>query len=335
MRTYISENDSIKLYNGDCLEVMDKLIENNTKVDSIITSPPYFQQRIYTESDMEIGKEEDFNKYLEAMINFMSKAKELITDGGLICINIGDKRSKGFQLVNYRFAIQCIDRLGLILVNNITWEKPNPTPMPHNTFLTPCTEPIFIFSKSSKYIFNKDNFDTNNEDMDKEVSTRKKSVKSKYLDMIENANDLTAIEKQNAKISLENTIQKVSLGEITGFRMKIRGIHALAFGGGNGGRNNQIKNNGFTIIEMKGKKMKRDIICEPVANTKDINHIAVYPERLPMELIKLTTNEGMTVLDPFMGSCTTGKVAKKLNRRFIGIELNIDYFDIAKKRINE
>lgn len=41
MKHYINEDKSIRLYNGDCLEVMDKLIENGVKVDAIITDPPY------------------------------------------------------------------------------------------------------------------------------------------------------------------------------------------------------------------------------------------------------------------------------------------------------
>ena len=50
-------------------------------------------------------------------------------------------------------------------------------------------------------------------------------------------------------------------------------------------------------------------------------------------LIKTYTNENETVLDFTMGSGTTGVAAKNLNRKFIGIELDKIYFDIAKNRI--
>ena len=46
-----------------------------------------------------------------------------------------------------------------------------------------------------------------------------------------------------------------------------------------------------------------------------------------------TTEEGETVLDPFMGSGTTGVACKNLNRNFIGIELDKEYYQIAKRRI--
>ena len=51
-------------------------------------------------------------------------------------------------------------------------------------------------------------------------------------------------------------------------------------------------------------------------------------------LIKTYTNEGETVLDFTMGSGTTGVACKNLNRNFIGIELDKDYFKIAEERIN-
>lgn len=52
-------------------------------------------------------------------------------------------------------------------------------------------------------------------------------------------------------------------------------------------------------------------------------------------LIKRATSEGMLVCDPFLGSGTTGEACVKLNRNFIGIELDKKYFEIAQRRINE
>lgn len=64
-------------------------------------------------------------------------------------------------------------------------------------------------------------------------------------------------------------------------------------------------------------------------------HPAVFPIQLAKDHIITWSNEGDTILDPFMGSGTTGVACKRLNRNFIGIEIDEKYFNIAKERINE
>lgn len=71
------------------------------------------------------------------------------------------------------------------------------------------------------------------------------------------------------------------------------------------------------------------------ARQKGKSHPTQKPLDLMEYLVKTYTNEGDTVLDFTMGSGTTGVACKKLNRNFIGIELDKKYFDIAEKRINE
>ncbi|AIM40744.1 DNA methyltransferase [Idiomarinaceae phage 1N2-2] len=71
-------------------------------------------------------------------------------------------------------------------------------------------------------------------------------------------------------------------------------------------------------------------------STKDgaaFNHPAIFPEKLARDHIISWSNEGDMVFDPFMGSGTTGKMAKLTGRKFIGIEIDPDYFQIAKGRI--
>jgi len=67
--------------------------------------------------------------------------------------------------------------------------------------------------------------------------------------------------------------------------------------------------------------------------TKNRQHSAVFPEALPEWFIKLFTKEGDWVLDPFMGSGTTVRVAQKLGRNAIGIEILPEYFALAQQQI--
>ena len=84
-----------------------------------------------------------------------------------------------------------------------------------------------------------------------------------------------------------------------------------------------------------GKRYPKRIVKIENANTKGIVHPTQKPVALFEYLIKTYTNEGDLVLDNCMGSGTTGVACKNLNRNFIGIELDPEYFKIAEKRINE
>ena len=63
-------------------------------------------------------------------------------------------------------------------------------------------------------------------------------------------------------------------------------------------------------------------------------HPTEKPEKLLDRIVSIGSKSGDTILDPFMGSGTTGVVAKRLGRAFIGIEIDDEYYDIAQKRIN-
>ena len=87
------------------------------------------------------------------------------------------------------------------------------------------------------------------------------------------------------------------------------------------------------VTTNKGTRKPRTII--QFSNDKEKLHPTQKPVALLEYLIKTYTNESDTVLDFTMGSGSTGVAAKNLNRQFIGIELDKNYFDIAEKRINE
>lgn len=63
-------------------------------------------------------------------------------------------------------------------------------------------------------------------------------------------------------------------------------------------------------------------------------HPTEKPEKLLDRIISIGSKPGDTILDPFMGSGTTGVIAKRLGRAFVGIEIDDEYFEIAQKRIN-
>lgn len=73
----------------------------------------------------------------------------------------------------------------------------------------------------------------------------------------------------------------------------------------------------------------------PQTQQKKIGHPAMFPTELPKRCMQMLSWEDAIVLDPFMGSGTTGIAAIENNRRFIGIELDEKYYNLSKSRINE
>lgn len=70
------------------------------------------------------------------------------------------------------------------------------------------------------------------------------------------------------------------------------------------------------------------------AGAKQEGHIAMFPEELPARLIKMFAFHGDTVLDPFMGSGTTSLAAKNLGRNSVGYEINPEFIEIAKRKLD-
>lgn len=93
---------------------------------------------------------------------------------------------------------------------------------------------------------------------------------------------------------------------------------------------------GKKIENWVGKEMVLpDNVMYMATESSNKNHSAAYPEGLPEWFIKLFTQEGDTVLDPFLGSGTTCKVALELGRNSIGIELNEEYYKQTEERLTE
>ena len=316
---------------GDSLKILKGM--GSDSVDLVITSPPYFQQRDYGNGNTGIGNENNKNEYLDNLLDIFFESVRVTKPTGAIVYNVGDKYFKGgLLLIPYKFAIRAIESKKVFLVNDLTWLKLNPTPRQDKRKLIQSTEPFFVFAKTKEYHFDLENYLKHLDELNKRQGKPSQKLGKKYFELIENSK-LNNTEKENARKKLEEAIRMVYSEKISGFRMKIRDVHKLAYGGQAGGRNDQIINNGFTIININGKKLKKDVIESPVEITKDNKHPAVYPLYIIQELIKLLTKKGDIVLDPFNGSGTTCIAAKSLKRHYIGIDINPEYVRLAKERV--
>lgn len=94
-----------------------------------------------------------------------------------------------------------------------------------------------------------------------------------------------------------------------------------------------INNKKSTITKDEFLEFTKSVWTFPAEPANKIGHPAPFPVELPYRLIQLYTYQGEIVLDPFMGSGTTGVAAVKSGRKFVGYEINQEYISLAKKRL--
>jgi site-specific DNA-methyltransferase (adenine-specific) len=132
---------------GDAIDVARRLPDSF--VDTIVTSPPYYQQRDYG-SKHQIGQEISPAAYVERMAELFTELKRVVKPTGSAWVVIGDKYVKGELLgMPWRVCLALKD-VGWVLRSDCIWHKPNAMPSSVKTRPTTDHEYIFFFSNSKK-----------------------------------------------------------------------------------------------------------------------------------------------------------------------------------------
>lgn len=250
---------------------------------------------------------------------------------------------------------------GWYLRQDIIWHKPNPMPESANDRCTKSHEYIFLLSKSNRYYYDQKAIATPY--ADKTYTTFGIEIKGSGdqtgLIMAENRANSMAVHKAKKWKSPDGwdtgpgshgTIHRNGREKgkpFTEHKNLSRDDKNHSFHEARKGK--QIDNSaGINGTGFKGhsgnKDANGDLIGDGLANKRSVwtvatkpfseAHFATFPEELILDCIKAGCPEGGIVLDPFMGAGTTALVAQKLNRNFIGFELNPAYIKIANKRLN-
>ena len=280
----------------------------DASVDMCVTSPPYYNLRDYKNSG-QIGAENTVNDFVENLCKVFDEIKRILKPTGSCWVNIGDTYDKKRLLqVPSRFEIAMCDR-GWHLRNEIIWSKPNPQPISSKDRFWGNHEKFFWFVKDvKKYYFNRDPILV----PQAEISIRRMFSKNN----MDKRKDFNASSKEGFAISSSSQDKHYA-------RMREEmGID---------------KEFNYEELVKSGKCPMR-----PEFDTWDIPsvtykgaHFAVYPPELIEKPILSCCPEQGIVIDPFMGSGTTGEVAKLNNRRYIGLELNTEYAILANERISK
>lgn len=284
--------------------------------------------------DKQIGLEETPEEYIQRLVSVFHEVKRVLKDDGTLWLNIGDSYAgsgkgawdkKDIQKEVYVpdsdspqskmrktwDGIKPKDMIGIpwmlafalradgwYLRQDIIWHKTNPMPESVKDRCVKSHEYIFLLSKSKKYYF-----------------------------------DYEAIQEQSTSFNPNRTD-----GHRIGGNKYHQGLYKKEY------KNLQYKRQPNHTMHERRAEGKSDAET-PMRNKRDVwtvstkpfkgAHFAVFPEALIEPCVLAGCPDGGVVLDPFFGSGTTGYVATKYNRKYVGIELNPKYIDIAKKRLGD
>lgn len=327
---------------GDSINILNKL--PNDSIDCIITSPPYWKQRIYEDYTGElndiIGTENTPDEYVENLMCIIREIYRVLKPSGTFWLNIGDKFwNKCLMGMPWRVALQ-MEKEGWILRSDVIWDQMKGTQSCRDRFRD-IYEHIFQFVKSNKYYFDSDSIriipNKNAYEKNGEITSATGVTGKKYFFQIKNSTLLSDEERNNALIALKNTLEEMKRGEIVDFRMTIRGEQRAYHSDSKkiSGRAKELQDKGYYIMKMKKKGFLPSNIWRivPEDTWRKDAHCAVFPEELLRIPILSTCPTGGIVLDPFSGTGSTVDAAVRLGRRGIGIDLSKQYTEIAQKRL--
>ena len=303
-----------KVYFGDCRESMRQMAKDGIKVQTCITSPPYYGLRDYG-VDGQIGNEQTPKEFIDNLVEVFACVWDILEDDGTLWVNLGDsyynyRPGKGQRVVANSIASQkasefehsakrgnklegykekdlmgmpwrlafALQDFGWYLRQDIIWHKPNPMPESVKDRCTKSHEYIFLLTKNPQYYFDSE------------------SIK-------------------------EESVTSWEIGQQT--RLQRKNATGGAISGGIGEK--------ISTGETRNKRDVWSVSVKPYSGA----HFAVYPEELIEPCVMAGSRVGDIVLDPFFGSGTTGAVAQKLGRQYIGCELNQGYEQLQKDRLQQ
>lgn len=304
----------------DCLEGLSRLPDKC--IDCVITSPPYWNVRDY-QVDGQIGMEKFLNDYLIKLWNIFNEVMRVLKKEGTCWVNLGDvyggsgdkegykdakSSSRNGQKISLtkNYMPKCLLQIparfaigmadrGWILRNSIIWHKSNAMPSSVLDRLTNKYEYFFFFTKSQKYCFDIDKIRIPYEGGEPRPPGIERNRERGY----------------NSKFGTSRQAM-----DVEALKMKKKRTP----------EQNYFRN-------PKGK-IPGDVWTLNL-QPSNYSHIAMFPEKLIAPMIAAGCPQDGVVLDPFIGSGTTARVAKDLRRNFMGFELSEKYCKLSEERLRQ
>ncbi len=286
-------------YLGDALDTLKAL--PNGSVNLAFTSPPYALH--FKKEYGNVSKAD----YVEWFLPFAREIKRVLTDDGSFVLNIGGSWNPGSptrSLYHYKLMIALVEELGFHLAQECYWYNPAKMPVPaewvtvRRVRIKDSVEHVWWLSKTTQ-----------------PKADNRKVLRPYSADMLRLAKKGVKTTVRPSGHNINSSFDKIeSGGSIPSNVLEDQLANEMLIAGNNSANDPYTKRCKETGIKI---------------------HPARFPAVLPEFFIKLLTDEGDLVVDPFAGSNTTGAVAERLGRHWISAELVEEYLEASKFRFGE
>jgi site-specific DNA-methyltransferase (cytosine-N4-specific) len=347
------------IHQGDALEVLRTLPAES--VQTCVTSPPYWGLRDYG-VDGQLGLEPTIETYVAAMVEVFREVRRVLRRDGVLWLNLGDmyigaphggmgatssingrpevrsertialrthcKRHAGLKpkdLVGmpWRIAL-ALQADGWWLRGDIIWHKPNAQPEAVKDRPTRSHEYIFQLAKASRYYY------------DQHAIAEPVTGGAKPRGRGVNPKAVASSGTKDAQRDAAGLRPSSRLGRAPGWRA-LDGKNEESGDRRRAGFNERWRvkqNESFAAairdpVDTRNARSVWTIRTHPFPGA----HFATFPPKLAAKCILAASRPGDVVLDHFAGAGTTGLVALRLGRAFVGVEINPEYVEMARQRI--
>lgn len=310
------ENFLNKIINGNSLEVLKTLPDNS--IDCCITSPPYWGLRDYGHEE-QLGSEKHFKDFVINLSNVFDEVQRVLKPTGTCFINLGDTYAgSGSGTTKNADTSKYVENSKQVYV------LPNGTSKASQFRGTAMNKSLCMIPERFAI-----------EMIDRGWCLRNQIIWHKPNQMPSSAKDRFTVDFEKVFFFVKQPTDYYFEQQLEPY------IEPLDRWAGQMVRGNyKTKTEQFAVQERNGRDMRPNPEGKNMRTVWSINtepsteaHFATYPQRLVERMLKAGCPENGIVLDPFFGSGTTGVYARKVNRNFVGIELNPEYVKIAENRL--
>ena len=299
------------IYQGDCLDILPTLEAKS--IQCCVTSPPYYGLRDYGCAG-QIGLESTPEAYVEKIVAVFREVKRVLRDDGVLWLNLGDSycaTTKGSGGHNEKQ-----DSNKGAWFNDRKWNIPTGL-KPKNLIGIPWR--VAFALQADGWYLRQDIIWAKPNPMPESVKDRCTKSHEYIFLLTKSARyfyDAEAVKEPNSLATVERAKYNWCKPDTKASKYQ---------------EMNGLNRDGAYPISETGRN-RRSVWTITTKPFKEA-HFATFPEEIPRTCILAGSKKGDTILDPFSGAGTTGVVAEKLDRKYIGIELNPQYTKLAEDRI--